>query len=130
MTKRIHRAFLACLIFALGCQSRPTRVVRFDSPSPHLFYTVEIWEQSGAISSDFTRVFAHFDHDGHSDKVMFLDGAYLQLKSVRWAGENEATICISEGRINSFNETLTLKAGGISHTVRNFLDPQCRQLQP
>lgn len=130
MRTRNVLALLVCFASVIGCRSRPTRVVRFNGPSPNLFYTVEAWEQGGAISSDFTRVFAHFEQNGKSDRVMFLDGAYLQLSSVRWTGANEATICIAEGRVNSFKETVTLKADGVSHAVRNLLDPKCRQPQP
>jgi len=122
-------AFLLPLCLFLGCKMKPTKVTRFSGPSTEVFYTVETWEDNGAISSDFTRVFAHFEHNGKSDKVMFLDGAYLALSSVRWSGKDEATICISEGRVNSFKDTLTLKAGGESYSIRNRLDPACRQQQ-
>jgi hypothetical protein len=125
MTTSIH--FHACLLLILlvGCRANPTRILTFPSPSPEVTYTVEAWEDKGAISSDFTRVFANFDHDGKHDRIMFLDGAYLKISGVRWNGRNEATICIAEGRVNSFQEDISLSAGGAIYKIRNRIDENC-----
>lgn len=127
--KRIGALALLYVLLFLGCKMKPTKVTRFPGPSSAVFYTVEVWQDSGAVSSDFTRVFAHFDYNGKSDKVMFLDGPYLTLSSVRWNGKNEAIICISEGRVNSYMENVSLHAGGATYEVKNHLDPGCHPEQ-
>ena len=113
-----------------GCRVKPSKVITFHGPSPEVFYTVEVWEDSGAMSSDFTRVFAHFEHNHKSDKVMFLDGAYLIVGDVRWNGKNDATVCLSGGRVNSFNESISLRAGGSTYDIRNRVDQNCPNYRP
>jgi hypothetical protein len=128
--KRIGVLALLPLALFLGCKMKPTKVTEIPGPSPEVFFTVEVWEDSGAVSSDFTRVFAHFDHEGKRDRVMFLDGPYLELSSVRWNSKNEVTLCISGGRVNSFKENVSLHAGDATYEIRNHLDPGCHQQQP
>lgn len=126
MTRKLTAlAILAALQTVAGCRAEPTRVEKFPGPSSEVFYTAEVWEESGAISSDFTRVSANFRHNGQTDKQTFLDGPYLKVAAVRWIGENDATVCISEGRVNSFKDRIILHAGGASYAIRNAVEHFC-----
>lgn len=120
-------AFALVLSMALlaGCRAKPTTVVSFPGPSPDLVYVVETWEESGAVSSDFTRVSVSFTHGGDTDRQMFLDGPYLKITGVRSRGHNDVTVCLSEGRINSFKDKIILRAGGTSYEIKNKIDFRC-----
>jgi hypothetical protein len=126
MKKMLLLAFLLPITSTLpGRRAKPARIFKFAGPSSEVFYTVEVWEDNGAISSDFTKVFAHLEHNGNSDKVLFLDGAYLAVAAVRWNGRNEATICLSEGSVNSFRQDISLRAGGETYEIRNHVHQNC-----
>ena len=66
---------LAQALLLTAC-SKPSRVVRIDSPGAGVFQTVEISHGRGAISNDFTRIYAHFDNAGQTDKQLLLDGEH------------------------------------------------------
>ena len=69
------------LSIVIGC-TKPDRVAVFKSPDPELFYTVETYNGQGAVVSDFTRVYAHLERDGKTDKKLVLDGEYLIIGKV------------------------------------------------
>jgi hypothetical protein len=112
------------LLLLLGWRAKPTKVVNFPGPSPEVFYTAEVWEDNGAMSSDSTRVFAHLNHDGRTDKQVFLDGPYLAVSGVKWNGSH-ATVCLSEGRVKSFHREISLHAAGETYEIRNQIDQNC-----
>jgi len=72
---------LAGLLFLVGCSVPPTKVIIFRGPHD-VAYSVETWEDNGAISSDFTRVFAQVEGSGSRSKVLVMDGAYLVIPRV------------------------------------------------
>ena len=111
--------------FILGCGVKPTKIFIFKETSNEVFYSVEVWEESGAISSDFTRVFANVNTDGKIDKQLVLDGPYLLVKRIKWDGKRGNVLCLSEGRVNSFRKEVTLNADGKAYVVRTFLDYNC-----
>ena len=121
---------LSPLFLQAGCHSQPTNVVRFSGPSAGIVYTIATWEESGAISSDFTRVSVAFTHEGQTDKQTFLDGPYLHVTDVRWNGPDQAIICLSEGRVNSFRKKVSLHAGAASYTITNTIDYHCSDPLP
>ena len=129
---RYFLTLLLCVCAALslaGCRAEPTTVVSFPGPSPEVVYVVETWEESGPISSDFTRMSISFTHGGATDKQKFLDGPYLKVTGVRSSGLNDATVCLSEGRMNSFKDKLVLTAGGTTYRIRNKVDFHCSASQ-
>jgi len=113
------------LSIVIGC-AKPDRVAVFKSPDPELFYTVETYNGQGAVVSDFTRVYAHLERDGKTDKKLMLDGEYLIIGKVTWVSANEVNLCVSEGFTNSFRNQVTLSAGSLSKTVRTHLQENCR----
>jgi hypothetical protein len=113
------------LSIVTGC-AKPDRVAVFKSPDPELFYTVEMYNGHGAASSDFTRVYAHLERDGKTDKKLVLDGEYLLVGKVTWVSANEVNLCISEGLTNSFRNEVTLSAGSLSKTIRTHLRENCK----
>ena len=128
VTSRYFATMLLCACAALslaGCRAKPSTVVSLPGPTPEVVYIVESWEETGAISSDFSRVSISFTHGGDTDGKMFLDGPYLKITDVRSSGRNDATVCLSEGRINSFKEKLVLSAGGATYRIKNKVNFHC-----
>ncbi len=125
--KAIYRLaiFGVPLVVVLSC-AKPDRVDTFKSPSPDVFYTVETANGHGAVSSDFTRVYAHLESNGKSDQKLVLDGEYLVIGRVSWVNSNEVNICLSSGLTNSFRNEVTLIAGNRSETIRTHLQEQCQ----
>ena len=107
-----------------GC-AKPDRVDRINSPVTGLFITVETRYGRGAIAADFTRVYAHLEANGKSDESLVLDGEYLQDTKVIWLNPHEVTLCIPQGATDSFRNLLTLRAGGVSQTIRTHLQEHC-----
>jgi len=79
-----------CLLIALyltvsfisGC-AKPDHVTTVKSPTEGVFYTVETFNGHGAADSDFTRVYAHLERNGESDKKLVVDGGYLEIARAR-----------------------------------------------
>lgn len=124
MTRLRVFAMLAGLLSLLGCSKPPTKVAEFRGPA-NVIYTVETWEDAGGISSDFTRVYAGIDGGGRRSRTLVMDGAYLNIPHIVWSGQNDVTICIAGGRVNSFQSSTTLKASGSPMELRNHLDEHC-----
>src|SRR5260221_8078239 len=122
MKKTIYlpAAMFLYLGFLVGC-ARPDHVTTLKSPNSEFFYTVETYEGHGPLSSDLTRVYAHLERSGKTDKQLVLDGAYLADTKVLWLGSNEATLCIS-GFTNTFRNRVTLHVDdSTSNTIRTHL---------
>jgi hypothetical protein len=118
---------LALLILGIfsGC-GRPDRVDRINSPMAGLFVTVETHYGLGPTVADFTRVYAHLEANGQSDKKLLLDGEYLQNVKVVWVSPNEVTLCMREGYTESFRNNVTLRAGGMSQTIHTHIEERCQ----
>jgi hypothetical protein len=69
MTRLLVSVMLAGLLSIAGCSKPPTKATEFRGPA-NVVYTVETWEDTGAISSDFARVYAGFG--GGRGRVGFL----------------------------------------------------------
>jgi hypothetical protein len=120
---RVYVMFVG-LLSILGCSKPPTKVAEFRGPA-NVVYTVETWEDAGGISSDFTRVYAGFGGGTRRGRVLVMDGAYLQIPNIVWSGQNDVTICMAGGRVNSFKSSTTLKASGSLIELKNHLGEHC-----
>jgi len=121
-----------CLLIALyltvsfisGC-AKPDHVTTVKSPTEGVFYTVETFNGHGAADSDFTRVYAHLERNGESDKKLVVDGGYLEISKITWASPHDVTLCLQAGVTDSFRSEVTLMVGDISVTLHNHLREDC-----
>src|SRR6185437_3830240 len=79
-----------------GC-SKPDKITTFKMPDDEISFTFETEIGHGAISSDYTNVYAHFVRNGKADKKEVLSGENLEITKIIWLGQNEATICLVGG---------------------------------
>ena len=97
------------------------------SPTKGLFYTVETSVGHGAISSDYTNVYAHLERNGKSDRKLVIGGEYLENTKIIWTSPRDATLCLQSGSFtNVFRNEVTLIAGGASETIHTHLQEHCR----
>jgi len=128
---RLLVLLIAVGIFA-GCAliAHSDSVQRFDSPVAGLFFTVETWYGHGAISPDFTRVYAHLEANGKTDRELVLDGEYLEETKVIWLSPSEVTLCVEttykEGYTDHFRSYVTLSAGGVAKTIHSHYQGRCQ----
>ena len=115
---------LALSTIGIGCKSPPNHVETFRGPQD-VVYTVETWEQYGAPSSDFTRVFAAYDGSKPSEKHLVMDGAYLLIHRIIWNSDDDVTICLSGGRVNSFRTLAILQRPQSPLVIYNHIDEHC-----
>jgi hypothetical protein len=112
----------------VGC-AKANHVTIIKSPTPGVFFTIETFYGRGAVDSDFTRLYAHFDRNGSNKRILVLDGENLTIPKIVWIGPREDTICLKGGITNTFRNEVTLTAGNASVTVRNHLDEDCDTAQ-
>jgi hypothetical protein len=111
-----------------GC-ANPDRVVKVNSPMGGVFLTVETWHGQGASSNDFTRIYAHFESKGKSDKELLLDGEYLEDTKVVWLNPSEITFCVPSGSpTDHFANNVTLNAGNESWRIHSLLQEHCNSV--
>lgn len=111
-------------VLLTGCDK--PNVVRVNSPTGGVFLTVETHHGQGAISNDFTRIYAHFESKGKSDKELVLDGEYLEDTKIMWLNPSEVTFCVPYGSpTESFRNNVTLHAGDESWTLHSRLQEHC-----
>lgn len=128
---RLLVLLIAVGVFA-GCAliAHPDRVQRFDSPVAGLFFTVETWYGRGAIAPDFTRVYAHVEANGKTDRELVLDGEYLEKTKVIWLSPAEVTLCVEttyqEGYTDHFRSYVTLSVGGVAKTIHSHYQGRCQ----
>jgi hypothetical protein len=115
---------LLLVSFISGC-ARPNHVTTIKSPMEGVFYTVETFYGHGAADSDFTRVYAHLERNGESDKKLVVDGGYLEISKITWSGPHDVTLCKQSGTTSSFRRDVTLNSGDISETIHNHLQEHC-----
>ena len=117
---------LLVLLSVLGCgKSDSVQIVK--SPIPGLFYTVELSKAAGPVS-DTTRVFAHFERNGKSKKILVLDGSDMTISKVAWNSPHDVTLCLAAGITSTFRNQETLIVGDTpadSITIHNNLDEHC-----
>jgi hypothetical protein len=117
-------SLFALLVSAPGCGRRAVVVVRSDDPS--VYVTAVTDYAISPADSDFTRFYAHLVVGKKSDRVLLLDGAYLQDTKVQWRGHNQVTFCnIAEGYTHLFRNQIMLSVGQVSQTIRARLRDWC-----
>jgi len=110
--------------FVTGC-SKPNTITTFKSPMDGLFYTVETYYGSGP-SSDTSRVYAHLERDGKTERMLVLEGENLTVKGITWDSPHAATICLEGGITGTFRSEVTLISGKTSETIQNHLQEHCK----
>jgi hypothetical protein len=112
-------------VLLTGCNN-PDRVVRIDSPVVGVFLTIETRHGQGAISNDFTKIYAHFEGHRKSDKELILDGEYLEGIKVTWLNPSEVALCAPSGSsTDSFRNNVMLHASGESWRIHSRLQENC-----
>jgi hypothetical protein len=116
---RLLLYFLLQMIFTVGC-TKPSKIVRIDSPTPGLFYTVETYDGRGPLASDFTRVYANLERGGRKETELVLDGEYLQVEDAVWTSPTDVVLRIS-GNTNSYHNFVVLVSAKPSITIHTSL---------
>ncbi len=80
---------------------------------------METFNGHGAADSDFTRVYAHLERNGKSDRKLVVDGGYLEISKITWTGPHDVTLCKQAGTTNSFRSDVTLISGDTAETIHN-----------
>ena len=114
-------------LVGFGC-ARPNRITAFKSPTDGVFFTVETYYGHGPLSSDITRVYAHFERNGKATKVLILDGDNLTVTNVIWKGPREDTLCLNGGTTSTFHNQVTLILGDSpdkSETIHSYIQEYC-----
>ena len=124
-TRCLVTTLCVALSLALGC-ARPDHVESIKGPVEGVFYTVETFYGHGAIASDFTRVYAHLERNGKSDRQLVIDGEYLEFSKIIWVGPHDVTLCMKGGFADSFRTQVTLTVGNASETIHNHLEEHCQ----
>lgn len=128
MKNSVCLAMLVQVVLLSGC-TKPDRVVRVNSPRAGVFLTVETWHGRGAISNDFTRIYAHFESNSKSDKELLLDGEYIEGTTVVWLNPSEVTFCVPSGSpTDHFANNVTLVAGDESWRIHSRLQEHCNSV--
>lgn len=60
-----------------------------------------------------------------SDKMLVIDGDYLEFSSIVWAGPQDVILCVKGGITDSFRNETTLIAADRSMTIHNHLKEHC-----
>ena len=110
-----------------GC-ARPDKVAISRSPTEGVFLTVETYYGHGAVSSDITRVYAHFERHGKAKKVLVLEGDNLTVSKILWVTPHAETLCLDGGITNIFRNQVTLILGDSpadSWAIYSHLDEHC-----
>jgi hypothetical protein len=115
-----------CLLSSIvaGC-AKPDVVRIIKSPDRNVYLTVETFHGAGAISSDFTNIYAHFSQDGKATKQLILGGEYLESADITWTGQDVMAICLREGFTDEFHNEVTLIIDRTSRTLYAFLKESC-----
>jgi hypothetical protein len=80
----------------------------------------------GAVSNDYTNVYAHYSNGKTEDRELVLNGPYLEKTTVRWNAPNDVDLCIGKGRTVEFWNWVTLAPEGLSPLeIHNHLNEGC-----
>jgi hypothetical protein len=111
-----------------GCLAKPDSVKTFPSPNKEIFYTVETSRGIGPVSSDYTRVYAHFSHGGKTTKQVVLGGGDIENSAIIWTSQTDVDMCILDGLTDTFRNQVTLITGddpSSSYTIHNHFREHC-----
>ncbi len=123
---------LAVMLLAVasmsGCSAKPDSVKTILSPNKEVYYTIETSYGSGAVSNDYTRVYAHFSLDRKSRKQVVLGGEYNENTAITWISPTDVEMCVREGLTDTFRNQVTLITGddpSSSYTIHNHFKEHC-----
>lgn len=124
-------SLFALLASAAGCARAPRTVVVARSDDPSVYVTAVTDHAVSPADSDFTRFYAHLVVGKRSDRVLLLDGQYLQDTRVLWHGHSQVTFCnIAEGYTLLFRNRIMLSVGQVSQTIDARLENWCTGRTP
>jgi hypothetical protein len=118
---------LAMLTLTIGCE-KPSKIVTFKPPigDGFTYYTIETFHGHGAISDDFTRIYAHFPVGDKVTTELVADGPYIEDSKVLWIDSDDVSICIPNGaHVNTFHNDTSLTVGSVSEMKHNHLQEHC-----
>jgi hypothetical protein len=126
---RLVIALLSPILVISGC-ARPVNVRTFQSPTPGVFFTVETYGGGvGPLGSDITKVYAHFERQGKSRRILVLEGDSLTITAILWNTPQDDTICFDGGTTDTFHNQVTLILGDTpenSVTIHNKVNEHCQ----
>jgi len=115
--------FAGALVLS-GC-SKPDEVRTIKSPEADLYLTVETNHGSGAISSDFTRLYAHLGEGDGAARELVLDGDDLAVSKVIWREHGDMIVCLSGGFTNTFHNEVAIGGPENHRTLHVSLAKGC-----
>jgi hypothetical protein len=120
-----NRAYLGLMFLQIGvligCY-KPDEITTVKFPDEEIFFTIETSIGHGAISSDYTYVYAHVARNGKTDKKEILSGENLEIAKIIWTEPDEATVCLVDGITVTFRNYVTLSVNdGWFKTIRTHL---------
>ena len=105
----------------VGCY-KPDKITTIKSPDEEILFTIETETGHGAISSDYTTVYARVARNGKANKIDVLSGENLEITKIVWTEPDEATVCLVDGITVIFRNYVTLKINDrSSRTIRTHL---------
>jgi hypothetical protein len=111
----------------VGCsKAKPDNIVRYNSPDPGVYYTVETYHGRAVMDSDFGWVYAHIERNGKTNRALVLDGEYLKVTNIIWTDSHENIICLDGGITNIYHNEVTLSLDGKSETIYSHLQEHCK----
>ena len=114
-------------VLIVGCsKAKPDNIIKFNSPDPSIYYTVETYHGHGAMDSDYTWVYAHVERNGKTNRELVLDGEYLKVTNIVWNDSHENTICLDSGITNIYRNEVTISLDGKSETIYSHLEEHCK----
>ena len=104
-----------------GCY-KPDKITTVRFPDQEIFFTIETSVGHGALSTDYTHVYARVARNGKTDNKEVLSGEDLEIAKIIWTEPDEATVCLVEGTTVIFRNYVTLSINdGQSKTIRTHL---------
>jgi hypothetical protein len=120
-----NRAYLGFIFLQIGILigcCKPDKITTVRWPNEEVFFTIETSIGHGAISTDYTHVYAHIARNGKTDKKEVLSGENLEIAKIIWTEPDEATVCLVDGITVIFRNYVTLSINdGRSRTIRTYL---------
>jgi hypothetical protein len=118
---------LVCIVLGalLSACAKPNRVVKVLSPTPGLTYETEYFNGAGAAVSDTGRVYARAVVGGITYRILVLEGDNLDVERVVWNLPANVTLCVNDGLITTFRQSIYLLVGPRIVSVTNHVDSHC-----
>jgi hypothetical protein len=123
--KPILLGLIVLLIETISGCHKPDTVTTIKTSDKELSFTVETDVGRGAISSDYTDVYAVVVRGAKADKKQILGGENLKIAKIVLLDPDNATVCLTDGITVHFRNYVTLSVGdGASRTIRTHLQEE------